>query len=326
MQPHFVNYKFLFCLAVLFLSVFPLYSQNLVEVSGKVAIPKNGAIPPDGLDVVLLKFGLDENGGIQPLGPVGRIKTDSAGNFKFESLNLDSRSAYQLGSRYEGNLVSSTYFFVKPEDRQVAMDIIVPEITFETTELQISNVALVIEPGVGLIKVTEVHEITNPTNNIIDSSQAPLKISLPDGHSDFSMMNDSNELQYRTENNTLSIQRQFRPNVATIIFAYHLSTPFGQFELKRSLGKNLKSGRVLAPLNQLTINSLQIEKTGNEFLGEAEFETWQFKNFQDDELILKISDIPIKHITYIILGIAVLITLFALLIVFYQSKLRRLET
>ena len=104
-------------------------------------------IPEEGLNVVLLKLVLNAEGEITPLGPQGRVKTDSNGNFEFLRVIPDYRAGYQLGTRLNGKLYSTKVFFFKPGEDRVERDILIPGITTDINKLEISQVSLVIESG-----------------------------------------------------------------------------------------------------------------------------------------------------------------------------------
>ena len=62
-----------------------------ITVKGQVRLSPASEIPPEGLDVVLLKFVLNHEGEVTPIGPQGRVKTNSLGNYKFVKVPTDFR-------------------------------------------------------------------------------------------------------------------------------------------------------------------------------------------------------------------------------------------
>ena len=64
-----------------------VFSENLPQdkmtVEGRIRLPSGELIPEEGLNVVLLKLVLNAEGQVTPVGPQGRVKTDSKGNFEF---------------------------------------------------------------------------------------------------------------------------------------------------------------------------------------------------------------------------------------------------
>ena len=100
----------LICLFVCFASASPdlVFSENLpqaeMSVKGQIRLPSGELIPEEGLNVVLLKLVLNAEGQVTPVGPQGRVKTDSKGNFEFLKVNPDYRAGYHLGTRVDGKL------------------------------------------------------------------------------------------------------------------------------------------------------------------------------------------------------------------------------
>ena len=90
------------CLFVFFASASSdlVFSENLPQaemtVKGKIRLPSGELIPEEGLNVVLLKLVLNAEGQVTPVGPQGRIKTDSKGNFEFLKVNPDYRAGYPV--------------------------------------------------------------------------------------------------------------------------------------------------------------------------------------------------------------------------------------
>ena len=115
----------LICLLACFASESPdlVYSENLPQaemtVKGQIRLPSGELIPEEGLNVVLLKLVLNAEGQVTPVGPQGRVKTDSKGNFEFLKVNPDYRAGYQLGTRVDGKLYSTKVFFFKSGEKQV---------------------------------------------------------------------------------------------------------------------------------------------------------------------------------------------------------------
>ena len=80
---------FIWCISlyVFFVQVSPdlVFSENHTRaemtVNGRVRLTTGELIPEEGLNVVLLKLILNSEGQVTPVGPQGRVKTDSKGNF-----------------------------------------------------------------------------------------------------------------------------------------------------------------------------------------------------------------------------------------------------
>lgn len=298
-----------------------LWAQDTVVVSGKVEIPSNGVVPEGGLDVVLLKFGLNEQGGVQPEGPVGRIKSDASGNFSFGPMALPVQAAYQLGSRYQGNLVSSSFFFVKPGEAEKVVNIDIPEVTENVEALTLESTALVVEPGIGMVKITELQNVVNPTTDVIDSSNKPFRFNLPPNFSNFEVMQEGGVEKYETKGNSVEFFRQFPPGRATLAYVYHLDVPLGQLELVREYLHDFEGGRVLSPSKQMEMTSTHLKETDAQKLGELEFRTWTIGEIPNKKLVVQLSGVALEHTTYLYMGMILFLAFIVVLILFFRLRL-----
>ena len=178
---------YLIFLFVCFASASPnlVFSENLPQaemtVKGRIRLSSGELIPKEGLNVVLLKLVLNAEGQVTPVGPQGRVKTDSKGNFEFLRVNPDYRAGYQLGTRVDGKLYSTKVFFFKAGEKQVEKDIVIPGITKDTNKLEISEVLLVIESGLSSVTVTEVLSFYNSSLDRIDTRNRLIEHALPKG-------------------------------------------------------------------------------------------------------------------------------------------------
>jgi len=224
----------LICLFVFFASASPdlVFSENLPQaemtVKGKIRLPSGELIPEEGLNVVLLKLVLNAEGQVTPVGPQGRVKTDSKGNFEFLKVNPDYRAGYQLGTRVDGKLYSTKVFFFKAGEKQVEKDIFIPGITTDTNKLEINQVLLVIEPGLSSVTVTEVLSFYNSSPDRIDTRNRSLEHTLPKGMENFTMIQSSSgpEIEHQIDNSKLIINQVFPPGNTQIMFHYNLGAWF----------------------------------------------------------------------------------------------------
>ena len=119
--------RLLVCLISLFVwfsSASPnlVFSENLpqseITVKGRIILPSGELITEERLNVDLLKLVLNAEGQVTPVGPQGRVKTDSTGDFEFLRVNPDYHAGYQLGTRVDGKLYSTKIFFFKAGEKQ----------------------------------------------------------------------------------------------------------------------------------------------------------------------------------------------------------------
>ena len=319
----------LISLFVCFASASPdlVFSENLPQaemtVEGRIILPSGEMISEEGLDVVLLKLVLNAEGQVTPVGPQGRIKTDSKGNFEFLNVNPDYRAGYQLGTRVDGKLYSTKVFFFKSGEKQVEKDIVITGITKDINKLEISQVSLVIESGLSSVTVTEVLSFYNSSPDRIDTRNRSLEHALPKGMENFTMIQSSSgsEIEYQIDERKLIINHVFPPGNTQIIFHYNLKAWFGSLNIQKEFNHSLNKVSVFTPSGQLQIKSAQLIFFGKQNMHETDFLAWKGKASDSNQLKFKISNVPVDSIEYIgIVGI-ILLLLFLSVIMFYRNRL-----
>ena len=319
----------LICLFVFFASASPdlVFSENLPQaemtVKGKIRLPSGELIPEEGLNVVLLKLVLNAEGQVTPVGPQGRVKTDSNGNFEFLKVNPDYRAGYQLGTRVDGKLYSSKVFFLKAGEEQVEKDIIIPSVIKDINKLEISQVSLVIESGLSSVTVTEVLSFYNSSSDRIDTRDLSLEHALPKGYYDFTMIQSSSgtEIEHQIDNSKLIINYVFPLGNTQIIFHYNIGALFGSLNMQREFNHSLDKVSVLTPSGQLEIESVQLNFSGKQQVHETDFLVWKGKASDSNKLKFKISNVPVDSIKYIGISGIILFLLILSSIMFIQKKL-----
>ncbi len=319
----------LICLFVCFVSASPdvVFSENLpkteMTVKGQIRLPSGEPIPEEGLNVVLLKLVLNSEGQVTPVGPQGRVKTDSKGNFEFFKVAPDYRAGYQLGTRVEGKLFSTKVFFFKAGEKQVEKDIVIPGITTNTNKLAISQVLLVIESGLSSVTVTEVLSFYNSSPDRIDTRSRSVEHVLPKGMENFTMIQSSSgpKIEHHIDNSKLNITHVFPRGNTQIMFHYNLGTWFGSLNMRREFNHSLDKVSVFTPSGQLQIKSAQLIFSGKQKMHETDFLTWTGEASDSNQLKFKISNIPVDSLEYIGISVIILFLLFLSAIMFYRYRL-----
>ena len=319
----------LICLLACFASASPdlVYSENLPQaemtVKGQIRLPSGELIPEEGLNVVLLKLVLNAEGQVTPVGPQGRVKTDSKGNFEFLKVNPDYRAGYQLGTRVDGKLYSTKVFFFKAGEKQVEKDIVIPGITTDTNKLEISQVLLVIESGLSSVTVTEVLSFYNSSPDRIDTRNRSLEHALPKGMENFTMIQSSSgpKIEHQIDNSKLIINYVFPLGNTQIMFHYNLGAWFGSLNMQREFNHSLDKVSVFTPSGQLQIKSAQLIFSGKQQMHETDFLAWKGKASDSNQLKFKISNVPVDSLEYIVISGIILLLLFLSVIMFYRNRL-----
>lgn len=295
---------------------------NPLEINGQVQIPAGVTLPPEGLDVVLIKFVLNDAGDVVPAGPVARTKSDSDGRFRFENPPRDERAGYRLGTRYEGNLYSSEVFFMRPEQLQITVDISLPSTSFETDSLEFVESSLFLESNIDQLVVTEVISIRNATENNILTTETPLLLELPGSQENFRVLEDGPET-YQQEGSQLRWTRNFPPGDTQLIFQYTLSTFLGSYTLTKRYPHPLDRVSIFTPAKRLEVRSTQVSFQGSQTFGEVEFLSWRAQASDVSQLELRISNIPVDSRNYAFVGLAVFLTLLLAVGWFFWRRLPR---
>ena len=236
---------------LLILSLYPVcaFSSESIEISGKILIPEEVKIPEGGLDVVLLKFVVNEQGEITTTGPQARVKSQPDGSFRILDVPRDLRAAYRIGTRVEGRLHQSNVVFLNDQDSSYQVEVQVPGISQKVELLELEKASLILERDLGKVRVTEVWEINNPSRDLIDSVNSGYRINLPKDISDFSMADETGQSSsdFRLGEHFLEIMRIFPPGNSQLIFQYSISSFLGQTVLTKSFGNSLEKVRIFTP-------------------------------------------------------------------------------
>jgi hypothetical protein len=296
-----------------------------IIVKGQVRLSTGAETSPEGLDVVLLKFVLSPEGEVNPVGPQGRVKTNTSGNFEFIEVKQNLRAGYQLGTRVDGELYSSKIFFMKAGEALIERNIIIPGISTAVEKLETSQISLVIESGLGAVTVTEVLVYSNSTPDKIDTSARPLVQKLPAGIKNFSMMDSKsvNSMKHQLEENVLTISYIFPRGSTQIIYQYFLPAWFGSLEINREFEHPLDIVRVFTPIERLQIKSDELSFSGKQSLNETSFLSWKSKVSDSNRLNFKISNVPTTSLQYAGISVIILILLFSTVALFYRQRLRK---
>ena len=318
------------CLVTLLTGGMPLiaFSQNMsvqgkIRLKGQVQLPSNVVMPEVKLDVVLLKFVLNTEGQVTPIGPQARLKTDAEGNFEFLNIIPDLRAGYQIGTRVEGKLYSSKVFFIKAGETLIQKNIIIPGISTAVGKLETYRASIVIESGLGTVTVTEVLALSNSSADRIDTKNQPLKQKLPEGIENFRMMetNSGAVIKHYLEDNVLIIEHVFPTGNSQIIYQYLLPGWFGSLEMNREFNLSLDKVDVLTPEGYLQIKSEQLTFSDKQSFNDITYLTWKTKASDSNLLTFTISNVPVTSLQYSIVSGVVLLLLFTTVALFFQFRL-----
>ncbi len=317
----------LFLTVLLPFTAFPEDHSRLknITVKGQVRLSSLAKTSAEGLDVVLLKYILNPEGEVTPVGPQDRVKTNTLGNFKFVNIPQDFRAGFQLGTRVEGELYSSKIFFMKAGDKLIEKNIFIPGISSSVEKLETSKVSLVIEPGLGTVTVTEVLLFNNSTPDRIDTSTKLLVQKLPAGIENFRLIGSKSlkSIKHQLKDQLLKIAYIFPTGSTQIIYQYVLPEWFGRLQINREFEHSLEIVEVFTPIDRLQIKSSQLFFSGKQTFNETTFLSWKSKTSDSNHLNLNIKNVPTTSLQYAGVSVIIMILLFGSVALFYWQRLTK---
>ena len=298
---------------------------NHLAVKGQVKPSFGAETSLEGLDVILLKFGLSPEGEVTPAGPQARVKTNSDGEFEFLKVKQDLRAGYQLGTRVEGELYSSKIFFMKAGEKLIEKNIFIPGISSSVEKLETSKVSLVIEPGLGTVTVTEVLLFNNSTPDKIDTSTKLLVQKLPVGIENFRLIGNKSlkSIKHQLKDQLLKIAYIFPTGSTQIIYQYVLPEWFGRLQINREFEHSLEIVEVFTPIDRLQIKSSELFFSGKQTFNETTFLSWKSKISDSNRLNLNIKNVPTTSLQYAGVSVIIMILLFGSVALFYWQRLTK---
>ena len=302
-----------------------VYASEPVEISGTIVIPQGVRIPDGGLDVVLLKFVVNDQGEITTTGPQARVKSQKDGSFRIPNIPRELRAAFRIGTRVRGRLHQSNVIFMNEEDSVYQVEVLIPGLSEKVEVLELEKASLILERGLGKIRVTEVWEIKNPTSDMVDSVKAGFRINLPDSISDFSMPDEMGQqsTDFSLGENRVEVRRVFPPGSTQLVFQYSVSSFLGQVVMTKTFRDSLEKVMVFTPVGQLEVSSGQLKYKGDQKLHKTAFTSWQGKALDTGKLEIKISEVPVKFLDYSFIILIMLMLLSLCVFMFYQFRLKR---
>ena len=296
-----------------------------VSISGQVRVPEGVTVPEAGLSVVLLQYVLTEEGQVTTTGPQAQGQSDESGLFRFENVPRNERAAYRVGTRVEGKLHSSELFFLRPGQDVFVIDVVIPEMSTDTSQLSVAESSLVLEPVIGGLRVTEVLSIANKAEARVDTHKQPLSFQLPEHAESFRMLNAKSESGFRLQGTRLEILRIFPREGAQVLFQYSVPARFGSMTLRKPVNHSLERVGVFTPSEVLTVRSEQLTFHGEQTINETRFQSWRGKASDEAVLEIAVSGIPVDSQDYGWFGFALLIVLAGAVAVFYRFRLRAVQ-
>lgn len=265
------------------------------RVSGRILGVKPGE-SVKGAKVVLVQFTLDAQG--QPQGqPIQMKEADANGAYAFDNVPVDARSVYQLGTRIGGNLIPSESFTFPEGQRVVTLNLRVPEVVTDSTSLRIAQALIALEPQVGAVWVTDVVHLENPTQNVIDGTQTPIELLVPQNAENLEVIRqDQQQGSHQRLGNKLLIFGNLRPGITTIAVRYRMSVWLGGLKLEKRYPRSVAEMMVLVPAGMLKVTSDRLDARGRQSIEGQAYDTWGGANLAPGaELTIEAAGVPMRQ-------------------------------
>jgi len=298
-----------------------------ITIRGQIIASSGELKNLEGLDVVLLKYVLNNDGEVTPVGPQQRVKTKINGNYRFFNVSSDFQAGFQLGTRLEGNLYSSKIFFMKEGEASIEKNILIPRISYSVEKLKISKMSIVLESRLGKVLITEILVFSNSTLERIDTKKKPIEYKLPDGMNNFRMLsrNSKDVIKHYIADNVLKIGHIFQTGDNQIVYQYSLPARFGSLEMNREFDHPLDIVGIFTPVDRLDIRSDMIIFSGKQKIKETNFLTWKSTVSDSNRFKLKISNVPQSYFQYFIVSITLLFLFFCTVLLFFRKRLLKVN-
>ena len=207
-----------------FILLYSLFAQNTYSIKGKILsdlpIKQLQAIP-----VVLLKFQPEST---PPMFPVTRSKTNEKGEYLFENIKATQKEQYLIGALILGNRISSEVVTLNNQKIQtINMEFFNPEnnknISFDLNAIEYTNRLLIFHLVKNFIRITEIIQLQNNSNQIISSQKQPLHIVLPEKYQNFASFKIKEEnLTSIVQENKALLTFEVPPAQSDLYFEYDL--------------------------------------------------------------------------------------------------------
>ncbi len=289
------------------------------RVSGRILGLKPGD-SVQGAKVVLVKFTLDAQG--TPQGqPIQMKEADASGGYAFDNVPIDGRSVYQLGTRIGGNLIPSESFTFPEGQRVVTLNLRVPEVVTDSTSLRIAQALIALEPQVGSVWVTDVVHLENPTKNVIDGTQTPIELQVPQNAENLEVIRqDPPQGTHQRLGNKLLIYGNLRPGISTIAVRYRMSVWLGGLKLEKSYPRSVAEMMVLVPAGQLKVTSDRLDARGRQTLEGQVYDSWTGANLASGAgVTIEASGVPMRQ-TWLLAPFALFFVIMGGVVFWYLRK------
>ncbi len=301
----------------------PLLAQDPApgDVVGTLTAPDNGAVA--GSEVVLMKFRLNEQG--VPVGEPFRTQRVAAdGAYRFEGVPGGNRSVYQLQAEVGGQTLRSGPFPIPPQGGAVTVDLRVPKVVTDRSRVQLAEAALVIDPQSGGAWVTEVVHIMNRGQDVVDGTEQPLRLHVPEGAEQFEVVRElPRQERHERLGATLLVYGDLPPGQNTLAYRYRLPVWFRSLHLEKRYPDTVGLLNIFVPEGSLQVDGLEYAKEPVHTFEQARYDRWSRRGIAANApFTVPLAGFPMQQQVLLVPGIVFFVAMAGVVGWFLRRRLR----
>lgn len=308
-------YFFICCLLFIFSSSLLVAMEKIHRIEGRV----NSAdgTPSVGTTVVLMKITMSRQASVVP---VGNKKTDISGQVKFEVEASEEKVFYRLNVLLDDQVIGSDPMRPKGGESLVSFHIRLPETIEGVEQLNFQRNILIFDLMADAVRITEILNLENPTQNSVDIRKHPFSKSIPGNLYNFQVLEGKTGFDISLTEGKINFSLVVPPGRHQLFYSYHL--PAGSdLIFNSSLPPNLKEVELIVPGNTLDVSFENTRETIVKSMKQSNNRTYSSQLLKLDSprqmVGIHIKNLPMsqKQLFYpaIILGIILLFGLFIFL-------------
>ena len=312
-------------LGLVFFTAQPLAQPTSAEtgkVSGKITGVEAGAL--SGIKVVLLQYVLNAKG--EPHGnPIQFQQTGENGAYQFEEVPIDRKAVYRVGSNLKGMQVSSKPFTFSSTEYQVVVNLHAPQLTSDSSAVEIAEAIIVLDPFKAMVWITEVLHLHNPGPDVVEGEAHPLRLSLPPAMENLEVLKSiRKEGGYELKGGALLVWGNLSPGITTVAFRYSLPVALGSLDLQNTFPYPLKGMSVYAPQGNLQVSADSLDGPEQREMSKKIYDAWSWKGPLPAglSLSLSISGVPMRQEWLLLLLLVFVLAAGGVVLWFVRARLQ----
>lgn len=308
---HMKHFLILFFLLPIFCTNIIAESTDKFDIKGVII---NGAgTPINGAKVSLFKI---EMSSPPKLNSTLETKTDKEGEYIFDNQQGNQGYFYRVFAEFDGRDMISEPFRQPKTGSSVVINLQLPEVSTDPTGFELQKELLIFEQGQSNLRVTNIINMENNSENIIDLKAQPMRLKLPVGAKNIVVVRRPDGTEHKIENGEVLFNLQVKPGPQQILLSYFMDIEGSQMTLQYPIPEGIPEVEIITPANDITASVLP---KGNDRLIEQkktfEEQTYISKSIQFGEarkaLQIKLSGFPTPKNQMVIAAFVVTCLLFA---------------